>query len=49
MVDINKFKNASSYRLKDLWTGEVTKNVSGIFTVTDIDAYDNVTLRVTPI
>lgn len=49
MVDTEKFKNASSYRLKDLWSGEVTKNTSGIFSVTDIDAYDNVTLRVTPV
>lgn len=49
MVDPDKFINASSYSLKDLWSGEVTKNTSGIFSVTDIDAYDNVTLRVTPI
>ena len=49
MVDTEKFKNASSYSLKDLWSGEVTKNTSGIFSVTDIDAYDNVTLRVTPV
>lgn len=49
MVDPDKFIHASSYSLTDLWSGEVTKNTSGIFSVTDIDAYDNVTLRVTPI
>jgi alpha-galactosidase len=49
MVDPDKFKNGSIYNMKDLWSGEVTKNTSGIFTVTDIDAYDNVTFRVTPV
>lgn len=49
IIDAEKFKNAASYYLKNLWTGEVTTNTSGIFTVTGIDAYDNVTLRVTPI
>jgi len=49
MVDTDKFKDVSSYNLKDLWSGEVTKNTSGIFSVTDIDAFDNVTLRVTPV
>jgi alpha-galactosidase len=49
MVDTDKFKNASSYNLKNLWSGEVSKNTSGIFSVKDIDAYDNVTLRVTPV
>jgi alpha-galactosidase len=49
MVDADKFKNASSYHIKDLWTGEDKMNTSGTFTVTDIDAYDNVTIRVTPV
>ena len=49
MVDTNKFINASSYNLKDLWSGEIIKNTSGIFSVIGIDAYDNVTLRVTPV
>jgi alpha-galactosidase len=49
MVDADKFKNASSYHITDLWTGEGTTNTSGTFSVTGIDAYDNVTLRVTPV
>lgn len=49
MMDAEKFKNAASYRLKDLWTGEVTTSISKTFSVTGIDAYDNVTLRVTPV
>lgn len=49
MVDSNKFKHASSYSLINLWSGEVTENTSGIFSITDIDAYDNVTFRVTPV
>ena len=49
MVDRDSFVNASSYNVKDLWSGEVTKNVSGVFSVTDIDAYDNITFRVSPI
>ncbi|MDQ0116646.1 alpha-galactosidase [Paenibacillus harenae] len=49
MMDAEKFKNAASYCLKDLWTGEITTNISRTFSVTGIDAYDNVTIRVTPV
>lgn len=49
MVGADKFKSASSYDVKNLWSGEYTKNTSGIFTVSDLDAYDNITLRVTPV
>lgn len=49
MIDTGKFKNAASYYQKDLWTGEVTTNISRTFSVTGIDAYDNVTIRVTPV
>lgn len=49
IMDVAKFKNAASYYLKDLWTGEVTTNISRTFSVTGIDAYDNVTIRVTPV
>ncbi|HKL98859.1 MAG TPA: alpha-galactosidase [Mobilitalea sp.] len=48
LIDADKYKNASSYEIKDLWSGEITKNTSGIFTVKGLDAYDNVTIRVTP-
>lgn len=49
MVDAETFKHAASYSLKDLWTGEVTTNHSRTFSVAGIDAYDNITLRVTPV
>jgi alpha-galactosidase len=49
IIDAEKFKNAASYYLKNLWTGEVTTNISRTFSVTGIDAYDNVTIRVTPV
>ena len=49
MIDVNKFENASSYYVTDLWTGDHTKNTSRIFSVTGIDAYDNVTVRITPV
>lgn len=48
MVDSNKFENASSYTIRDLWTGEETNNYSGTFAIKAIAAYDNVTIRVTP-
>lgn len=49
IMDVEKFKNAASYCLKDLWKGEVTTNNSRTFSVTGIDAHDNITLRVTPV
>ncbi|WP_243145908.1 alpha-galactosidase [Clostridium chromiireducens] len=49
MVDVDKFQNAQSYYITDLWTGEYTTNTSSTFSVTGIDAYDNVTIRVTPV
>lgn len=49
MINADKFKNASSYNIVDLWTGEHTTSTSKVFSVTDIDAYDNVTIRVTPV
>lgn len=49
MINIDKFENASNYYVTDLWTGGHTKNTSSIFSVTGIDAYDNVTIRITPV
>lgn len=49
MIEADKFKNAESYIIKDIWTGEETRNTSKLFSVTGIDAYDNVTIRVTPV
>lgn len=48
MVNADKFQNAASYNITDLWTGRNTTNTSGTFSVTGIDAYDNITVRVTP-
>jgi alpha-galactosidase len=48
MIDADKFKNASGYRIKDLWTGETTESNSGVFSVKGIDVHDNLTIRVTP-
>ena len=49
MVDASKFENATSYLVKDLWTGNVTKNDSKSFSVAGLDACDNVTVRITPV
>lgn len=49
MVDKEAFEGASSYKVKDLWSFEETQNETGIFKVTAIEAYDNVTMKVTPI
>jgi len=49
MVNTDKFKNATSYYIANLWTGEIGANTSRTFSVTGIDAYDNVTIRVTPL
>ncbi|HHX61460.1 MAG TPA: alpha-galactosidase [Epulopiscium sp.] len=49
MVDAEKFKNASYFNIKNLWSEEITKNTTGIFSVTDLDAYDNLVIRVTPV
>ncbi len=49
MVDVIRFEKASSYLVKDLWTGEVTTNNSKSFTTTSIEAYDNLTIRITPL
>ena len=49
MVNVDKFENAASYRIMNLWTGKYTTSTSKVFSVTGIDAYDNVTIRVTPV
>jgi alpha-galactosidase len=46
MIDADNFENAKSYSITDLWTGVNTTNTSGIFSVTGIAPYDNVTIRV---
>ncbi|MDT8715063.1 hypothetical protein IAI10_00015 [Clostridium sp. 19966] len=49
IVNADKFKNAVSFCITDLWTGDKTMNTSRIFSVTGIDAYDNVAIKVTPV
>lgn len=49
LVDGDKFKQAKSYLVKDLWTGESITNSTGVFSIRGLDAYDNITLRVTPV
>ncbi|MFP4661688.1 MAG: alpha-galactosidase [Halanaerobiales bacterium] len=49
MIDSDKFGTAAGYYIKNLWSGTKAENNTGIFSVAGIDAYDNVTIRVTPI
>jgi alpha-galactosidase len=49
MVNADQFQNARCYKITDLWTGEHTMNTSRFFSITGIDAYDNVTVRITPV
>lgn len=44
----DKFANAKSYTVTDLWTGETSVNTTGLFEVQDLEAYDNVTIKVIP-
>ncbi|WP_373739544.1 hypothetical protein, partial [Jeotgalibaca porci] len=47
MTGVEAFINAESYTVTDLWTNEKTKNMTGIFSVENIPAYGNQTIRVT--
>lgn len=49
MINRDAFAHAKEYRVVDLWTGETTDNVTGSFGVHTLQAFDNVTIRVTPI
>lgn len=46
MVDPDKFKNAKSYYMRNLWTGNDIINYTKTFSVSGLDACDNVTLRI---
>ncbi len=46
MVNTKAFKEAGSYEVTNLWTGEQTENTSGCFEVKKLDACENVTIRV---
>ncbi len=46
MVNADAFKNAKSYSVKDLFTGETTTSNDGVFKVSSLKACGNVTLRI---
>ena len=46
MVDVDKMRNAASFAVKDLWTGEEKVVDGGKFVVSELEACDNVTLRI---
>lgn len=46
MVAVERFKNAENYTVTDLWTGDKSENTTGVFSVKDLEAHDNVTIRV---
>ena len=45
-IPFESFKKSGKYEVKDLWTGEVSVNDTGVFKVDALDACDNVTIRV---
>lgn len=49
MVQTDRFQNAQTFHVKDLWTGSTMNNETGIFTVPMLEACDNVTLQITPV
>ena len=46
MCHADSFKNATSYLVADLWTGEKAENHSGYFEVHQLAACESVTIRV---
>ena len=42
------FYKASSFNVKNLWSGETSKNTSGKFCIDSLEGCGNVTLRITP-
>ncbi len=43
----DKFADADRYQVRDLWSGEISENDDGIFSADRLDAYENITIRVT--
>lgn len=48
MAGRKAFEEAKSYTVKNLWTGEVALNDTGIFDVEALEGCDNLTVKVTP-
>ncbi len=42
----DRFKCSQKYQIKDLWTGKEWENTTGKFEVTELDACDNVTIKI---
>lgn len=49
MITREPFAKAGAYAITDLWTGETYQNTSGIFEVSGLKAYGNVTIRISPL
>lgn len=49
MVGADAFAGAKSYKITNLWSGQVTENTDGTFAVAGLAACDNVTIRVKPV
>ena len=49
MAEGNSFADAAAYYVEDLWSGETQIITGGEFSVDTLKAYDNVTIRVTPL
>lgn len=49
MPDMETFRNAGAYVVKDLWTKDVSLNTNGIFDVSNLEGCDNVTIRISPV
>lgn len=49
MVNRECFRNARSYRVRDLWTKEVAVAAGREFSVENLEGCDSVTLRITPV
>ena len=49
IVKMDEIANSSKYRIENLWTGEVTENITGVVEVHELMPYDQVTVRVYPL
>lgn len=43
------FEKSQSFEIEDLWSGIISETKDGVFAVTDLDACDNVTIKVIPL
>jgi alpha-galactosidase len=45
-IPFDSFKKGEKYKVTDLWTGEESVNTDGVFSVKELAACDNVTIRI---